>query len=168
MRPLDLAVKTYRNARPIHDVHADRQVAFDEGFLEVVQHTGFFKQVLRVAQHEVEIAGFVAATGDATAVDPDFRVRGVCAQQSLDLLQIFLRQVELDGWGGRHEALFLVAESGAQDGFQCFGIRDEARQERQCFLGEAFAVVVGGAVAVGEPAFDFIHVHQAVGGGEAQ
>lgn len=40
-----------------------------------------------------------------------------------------------------------------------------------CATGEAFAVVVGGAVAVvavGEPAFDFIHAHQAVGGGEAQ
>ena len=60
MRPLDLAVKARRYARPIHDVHADRQVAFGEGFLEVVQRAGFFKQILRVAQHEVEIAGIVA------------------------------------------------------------------------------------------------------------
>ena len=70
-----------------------------------------------------------------------------------------------------HEALFLVAEFCAQGGFQCFCIRNETRQERQRFFGKAFAVVVGGAVAVvavGEPAFDFFHGHQAVGGGEAQ
>lgn len=68
-------------------------------------------------------------------------------------------------------ALILVTESGAQDGFQRFGIGNETRHERQRFLGKTFSIVVGGAVevvAVGEPAFDFFHAHQAVGGGEAQ
>lgn len=79
MRPLNFAVKACRNARPIYDVHADRQVAFGEGFFEVVQCAGFFLQIFRVAQHEVEVAGFVAAAADAAAVGPDFRVRDVGA-----------------------------------------------------------------------------------------
>ena len=97
MCPLDLAVKTFRNARPIHDVHADRQVAFGKGFLEFVQRAGFLLRVLRVAQHEVEIAGGVSAAGDTAAVGPDLRVRGMGAQQDLDLFQVFLRQVKRDG-----------------------------------------------------------------------
>ena len=64
-----------------------------------------------------------------------------------------------------------VAEFRAWGSFQCFGIGNETGQKRQCFFGETFAVVVGGAVtvvAVGEPALNFSHAHQAVDGGEAQ
>ena len=51
MRPLDLAVKTHREARQTHDVHADWQVAFGEGFLDVMQHAGFFMHI----RYEIEI-----------------------------------------------------------------------------------------------------------------
>lgn len=67
--------------------------------------------------------------------------------------------------------LFRVAESSAQRGFQSFCIGNKARQEHQCFLGKAFAIIMGSAIAViaiGEPAFYFFHSHQAMRSGKAE
>ena len=97
MRPFNLLMKTFRNARPIHDVYPDRKLAFGKGFLEIIQCADFLLWVLRVAQYEVEIAGCVAVAIDTAAICPDFCMWDVRAQQSFDLFQIFFRQVERDG-----------------------------------------------------------------------